>query len=706
MDKKSNKSEEFIKEMTSSLKGDEELRLDVSQELSSHYEESVANFKKGGRSDEESQELALQAFGDSKQIAEELVESNKNRMKSRALAGHFFKKFLVPASLILTIIMGFHYSHRFMFFNSVEGVIDGGALRMLEESLSDEERFLLYGDRSRSTRASQEKALWEKAPDNKVYFANYARLLLVDYGDRRINVPIDYIEKEFRIGESLDPDNSFYNYILAGLLFEAGSELKTNKKDKDNPISFLIKDEELLTRAVKELEIAMKKPEYSRYYTDLLSERMAVFPETKSMEHNIARIAFSAGTLIPELSYTKKLFSSLPHYVKAKDLSGEEAYSLLNSWQGFIQKATPDTWCLIDVLVIDAIISISGEQVSQILETLGKTEDAVQTRELAKQANQPVFQWKANKDSGEDFDILVNKKAGSFASILLPRINEPITDKELRPSRMVERVIGEQFILSLIIVFLGVILIISWLFQLKWNKLIKGDTSPILLIPTLPVLLKMVGLGVILPIIIYVAYTRWSGLSSYEFSLSFEMPRWMTELLLFSVTFLSVSINLIGSYFSKRCRSLGIPTVRVIHPVMSKIFWGILSIAWILCLTKNGLFGEKQATVIYLPLGLFVTLVFIVLVLFSMRKAWKAKQEYALFYSSVSKSLVPFYAIAIVVLGGVCLPYVQKKESDYLREDKIIFGESDDIYFSSLEFKLTQRLKKEMQSAILNSSED
>ena len=82
----------------------------------------------------------------------------------------------------------------------------------------------MFGDPTRKTRSAQERALWEKKPKSKVYYANYVRLLLEDYKEKDLGISFDYLEKEIRRGEELDQDNAFYNYMLAAVLFKRGAE--------------------------------------------------------------------------------------------------------------------------------------------------------------------------------------------------------------------------------------------------------------------------------------------------------------------------------------------------------------------------------------------------------------------------------------------------------------------------------------------------
>ena len=76
--------------------------------------------------------------------------------------------------------------------------------------LPTEHQFLFFGDTTRPTKSAQQRAIWEKNPDNKVYYANYIRQLVGDYLDEEESVSIDELEKEIRQGDGSDPEYALY----------------------------------------------------------------------------------------------------------------------------------------------------------------------------------------------------------------------------------------------------------------------------------------------------------------------------------------------------------------------------------------------------------------------------------------------------------------------------------------------------------------
>ncbi|SVC22443.1 uncharacterized protein METZ01_LOCUS275297, partial [marine metagenome] len=234
------------------------------------------------------------------------------------------ERILVPLSVVLAVWLGWHY---FAERSVIESMLDelgetGDESIVKEESwytnawahLSAEKQFQLFGDPTRKTRSAQERALWEKNPESKVYYANYVRILLEDYKEKDLDNSFDYLEKEIRRGEDLDPDNAFYNYMLAAVLFKRGAEWKSIKGKKAK--EWTIKDKALLDLAIVELNKAERKPYYRRYLSEFLKERLDLFPETKRLEDRIGKMAYLASIPLPDLGLIRDLFKALPFYVE------------------------------------------------------------------------------------------------------------------------------------------------------------------------------------------------------------------------------------------------------------------------------------------------------------------------------------------------------------------------------------------------------
>ncbi|MAY06384.1 MAG: hypothetical protein CMO72_04355, partial [Verrucomicrobiales bacterium] len=75
----------------------------------------------------------------------------------------------------------------------------------------------------------------------------------------------------------------------------------------------------------------------------------------------------------------------------------------------------------------------------------------------------------------------------------------------------------------------------------------KGRAAPLLLLPSWRIALETLGLAILLPMFLYFAFTRWSGLSSFENGIE-DWRLLFLELGLLDVSFLAASTLLSASY--------------------------------------------------------------------------------------------------------------------------------------------------------------
>ena len=563
--------------------------------------------------------------------------------------------------------------------------------------LPPEHQFLFFGDTTRPTKSAQQRAIWEKNPDNKVYYANYIRELVGDYMDEEYGVPpavsIDELEKEIRQGEKIDPDNAFYNYIWAAILFRRGAEWESNpEEDRDE---WVINDPTLLDSAIVELRKATSKPYYRRYHDELNEERLGFFPETRRIEHRLVKLTFLAGLRLPELGLVRDLFKAIPQFVESNELSESEASQLLDTWQDFLKQSIPDAYCLIDVLVLNAVATLSGEKVAEVYESMGQLESADNTREYAGKLSQPITQWKdnrANMPFGDD-----SIKLGILASMLLPSIGEPITREMLAPSTQVERVAFlEQMIAHSMLVVLVLLIIFAFILR-SICQLAANGRAPNLFIPSLKEFFRVFGLGVLLPVAFYYVYTRHSGISSYENSL--RDYRIFLEVGLFVVTCFAMSTWLGMDFIRQRCEKSGISAPQSVRPLWKGLFLGALSVSWILCILARPLFGHiKLMDDILLGLMVFLALKFAVTSIIVFFKGVISRKELGAYYGSLARSLMPIWACVILFIGGLGIPWLHQQETALLRKDTLMAGSVGG--FTAVEERLTHRLRDGMADAL------
>ena len=631
------------------------------------------------------------------------MNSNSHSTIARILYGPI----LVCLSFLLTIWIGRHYSERVAVVRMIDQIGGEGVSEELysgsyEKSfLPAEHQFLFFGDTTRPTKSAQQRAIWEKSPDNKVYYANYIRELVGDYMDEEYGVPpavsIDELEKEIRQGEKIDPDNAFYNYIWAAILFRRGAEWESNPdEDRDE---WVINDPTLLDSAIVELRKATAKPYYRRYHDELNEERLGFFPETRRIEHRLVKLTFLASLRLPELGLVRDLFKAIPQYVESNELSESEASQLLDTWQSFLTQSIPDAYCLIDVLVLNAVAKLSGEKVAEVYESMEDLESADNTREYAGKLSQPITQWKDNRaDMPFGGDSIDSMKLGILASMLLPSLGEPITGEMLAPGNQVERVAFlEQMIAHSMLVLLVILIIFAFILRSICQVTATDGRAPNLFIPSLKEFLRIFGLGVLLPVAFYYVYTRHSGLSSFENSL--RDYRSFLEVGLFVVTCFAVLTWLGMGFIRQRCEKLGISVPQSVRPLWGGLFFGALLVSWILCILVRPLFGHiRLMDDVLLGLMSGLGLIFLVICIIVFFKGVILRKEFGSYYGSLARSLMPIWACVILFIGGLAIPWLHQQETALLKKDTLMASSVGG--FTAIEERVTHRLRDGMADAL------
>jgi hypothetical protein len=86
---------------------------------------------------------------------------------------------------VMVLIPGISEFKKLRVFSSMIAAMGGSAVSHEEEpvmpgkkSLTNDERLILYGDESQSSKAGREKGIWDRFPENPAYFAQYAEAYL------------------------------------------------------------------------------------------------------------------------------------------------------------------------------------------------------------------------------------------------------------------------------------------------------------------------------------------------------------------------------------------------------------------------------------------------------------------------------------------------------------------------------------------------
>jgi hypothetical protein len=707
---------------TEGLRSDPEIRLDIRKELQSHLEEKIAEETAHGHSNAESIALALKTFGSPVEVADGLAAANRNRMKFRARMRLLAGTLLIPAVLVCSFFslnMASSFSILDLLFRG-DCSSFGASKKMFSFDIfrryTPEQKLILYGDSDKKTRVEQQKAIWEKFPDNKIYAANYIIALVGGNSGRSRSFIIDEIGRAGR----LDPDNALYNYLTAGIMLQdACNEVKLsgeNRKTKPQ-CRFEVKNRVLLEKAMREYLDGVNKKYCNSYSLDLLKQRLQIMGEVNSLTGQIEQTILAAGTLLPQWSQYRTIGKYMPEYAGILINEGKKAEALqcLNTWKQFFQHVNSDDNYLIGVLVTVAIAGIDAEKLPPLYEKLGMAETAKTVALDAELLRKPVNEWREKKLRRIN---VVQREAGTLAGMLLPTLGRELTSEELAPERYVEYVFCQKIALALINLALIAGMILAIGAALYWR--FRNGARLLLLSPPPLTVLKILGLGVVLPCVVYFVLSQIELLSGYDYGLSANGARFVAQMALLLLLIPAIVRILTGRYVTARCRELGVetpPPTGKIQKISGITGLALLAIAAFTPLPTQPLphFSQMPAMIILLiaaPLPHFSQMPAMIILLIAaailavliiLRIAqWVmlfSGSKYSVYYGAAARMLMLTFALAALILTCVFRPILDWREAGFIREDKIMFGSAEG--FTKVETDVVKELKSAINQAMI-----
>lgn len=688
---------------TEGLRSDPEIRLDIRRELQSHLEEKIAEEAARGHSNEDSLELALKTFGSPVEVADGLAAANRKRMNFRARM-----RLLAGALLIPAVIICAFFSLN-MIFSSIDMInsIDNprySSLEKPEKMLSldifrrctPEQEFILYGDRTKKTHIEQQRAIWEKFPDNRIYAANYILSLMSGNSvkDR------DFIIDEIRRVSRLDPDNALYNYLAAGVMLKDACnemELPREKKNAKPQYRFELKDRALLDKAMREYLAGTNKKYCCSYTVDLLKQRLQIMGEDVSITGQIGKMIAGAGALWPQWREYRTI-RDMPEYaaILIKEGRKQEALKCMNTWKQFLRHVNFDNgaW-FIGVLNTAGIAEADAEKLPPLYERLGMPELAGTVAQNTEALCKPVREWRAKRLNAKSGPSV---RGGVLACMLLPGLGHEFTSEELASERYAEYAFLQKIALSMINMELIAGMIFALIAALFWR--FRNGSRLLLLAPPPLTILKVLGFGVVLPCVVYFLLAQIKLLSGYDCEIPVSSTRFAGQMLILLLLIPSAVLMLTRRCVAARCYELGVaiplPDGRI-RKIATSAGLALLFIAAFapLPVARTGI-PHLPAAIILLT-GLAILTVLIILRIGHWAAALFCDKKHGVYYGAVARMLMLTFALAVLVLTCIFRPILDWREAEFVRQDKIMFGSE---YGTRAEEDLGRELKSGIDRAM------
>jgi hypothetical protein len=270
---------------------------------------------------------------------------------------------------------------------------------------------------------------------------------------------------------------------------------------------------------------------------------------------------------------------------------------------------------------------------------------------------------------------MLKQSEAVLAGYMLPVFGDKkLSYAELEPSRMHEYVMAEEAFVQILSSLFTLLLVSTLLQGAIWLiRLRRASAVPILLMPPGKVVLRTFLLGILLPMGVYLIYSRLPVLSGRDMSLlgGGMYRRMALEMIALGAAMLWVPVRTIRRYIRRRCAELGvdIPETRDELVTNTKIW---LSVLGLLCLAAFSF-------TILMPISMFISTVGIatsmVVAGYVVFYFGRRQGRYGLYYGTLARSMAPMYAITVMLLSLTVQPYLMYNEASLLAKDPVMFGQ-------------------------------
>ncbi len=433
----------------------------------------------------------------------------------------------IISAVIVTVAAETVINHESVFGSSTD--IFYGYPKVTDEevsrNLTAEQKLLLFGDSSKSSKTEKMKGLWDSAPANLAYFAEYAEAYLSEHKD----LPPDFLETARRI----DPQNAWFTYVAAGVKAKDAVKKRLQSETaiaaNETP-EWDILNEVKFNESLALFREARDQPKCENYMIRLSQQRIQLLPRKKPAE-----VTYSIGHMFETAADGEYSLGALTEVVSAKGwLVGErndpDGFSkLLLDTHAFLQKRTDtEVGSLVCELVTRIIAFGSITNLAPTAGKLGFKEESARLSVILER----IHKMKALQRSRKTHpgSKLLYRNGSETAWVLIgpsstQNLENPplLTEEELKPGRLTDHEIYSgifaNFAWAALIVSLGVVAAYRFrsptlVRRLAWRieSLMKPSDWGWLL-----------GLGIGLPFLYFAVITRLTPLGGRGLSIGYNL---------------------------------------------------------------------------------------------------------------------------------------------------------------------------------------
>ncbi|KPK85003.1 MAG: hypothetical protein AMJ81_04385 [Phycisphaerae bacterium SM23_33] len=666
--------EELVAQLTDRLRVDPELRMDVAQELRAHLEDSAAEFRQAGQSDEEASASAARALGDPQELSEQLWQANRRRIRIRGVCRWAAQVALLPAAILViaALVLGARGGYSL-------GLDPHGRFSWPSD-LSEEQRFVLQGDPAASTPLERARSITDRWPDNPVYYGNYVAQALAsgDFYDSQRHIRPQRLGEMMALldkGERIDPKNAVYNFQKASWLIQASS---TISEDTSRPWTqtapqcqgcarhywkIEIRDREQFQRGLAELGRGLPKPEWTCHTVDMMQARLDLLPQPRRLNDWLRRVVLQVSVLLPSTSDSRVLARSLSAYAIQLAEAGRaaEAVDMARSAAQMDAKVGGRAQSLIEVLTAEFAYLEVLAHAEQVHKQLGQAEEARKARS-AFEEELAFYDGLSKGPRPSQRDV---PHAGMFWMALAPGL--PGYQIDFEPVRSAEQFVAAEVALFALLWCLVINALLLGLLSLLSLIRRRGADRSMLLFVGWRRLGSICLLAIVLPLAGYAFYAHVLTAADRAYGLNYTAGKTLLEyaVLIGGIFFLLVRLSC--SAIRRRAEEIGLavpPRLRLRDRRWIVALGALIALAAVVYLAgwRLGPFKPPRegphAThgIGSLPGLALAGLVVLYLLICEVREYAGPlfRKPFAAFRRTLYRSLVPIFAASVIVVGAAC----------------------------------------------------
>jgi hypothetical protein len=520
----------LLDRVTDRLRVDDELRLEVAHELQTHLEESAAELRAAGRSDDDAVAEASRALGSEDELAEQLWQANRRRVRRRKVARWTLGATLVPAAAAIAIVTTWHTLLSVMLLVAMashgtapdSGLI-GYAGRMAEArvlaKVPPADRALAVNDGDIDQRAVRARQILDRSPNDPAAFAQYASMEMARQEASPSPANLDALLDVLHKGAALDPDNALYPLAISAALFNAsttpdtrdvGSLTYTDSSGRMQTFTiprYTVTNAKKFDDALAAFRSAAEKRYLDAYASESTWKQLSLLP-ADSLDAQLLRLSIACQTLLPHVHQSRQVFNQIGNVALTAAAKGDRTAAMdwISAEQRVAKLALERGDFLVELLTAAHLKLATTGQAALVHEKLGDHDAFEQAK--ARLAAQAALMHPAGHSAQSAARSPV--KVQSLTDRYFLSAPTDVGRIDLAPHRSAEYALFDQASLTIgLFALLGVIVL--HLLLVSFNALREKQT-PTLIFINWRRLLKIILLSVILPAVAYLAYA-WSPLS-------------------------------------------------------------------------------------------------------------------------------------------------------------------------------------------------